>query len=290
MPDATKLSYPLTSDDVVRIVRRSVPNTMESVDVTSKSGSIVAIGSFDGLHKGHRELVKACVAEARKLGAAPVVVTFDPDPAELLIGERAQRRLLAVADRVALCQSLGVERVCVIPFTAEFSQKSPLEFVEHLQGTLDTIASVHVGANFHFGCGGSGDVDVLQRLGKRFGFRVTVHPLLEIQGAPVSSTRIRALLAQGRVSDAAALLCRHHFIRGVVAHGRGEGTAFGFPTANVRCDVRSCMPCEGVYACIVTDGRKAWPAAANVGTPPTFDSRHDSCFLEANLIGFEGNL
>ena len=107
--------------------------------------------------------------------------------------------------------------------------------------------------------------------------------------APVSSSRIRSLLAQGDVSGIVSLLGRHHYVRGTVAHGRGEGTGFGFPTANVCSDARSCMPREGVYACIVTDGVRAWPSAANVGAPPTFTSHRDA-FLEANLIGFEGDL
>lgn len=148
---------------------------------------------------------------------------------------------------------------------------------------------VHVGENFRFGALGAGDAALLSACGEALGFDVVTHSLLERDGLPVSSTRVRTLLGEGRVSDAAVLLGRHHFVRGTVAHGRGEGTSFGFPTANVCCDPRFCLPCEGVYACLVTDGAWAWPAAANVGAPPTFDM-HREAFLEANLLGFSGDL
>ena len=217
------------------------------------------------------------------------MVTFDPDPSELLAGERADRRLLSVADRVGLCRDLGVDRVEVLPFTAELAQRSPREFVELLVDRLGCMKTIYVGENFRFGTRGCGTTQTLTTLGDEFGFEVKVQPLLEVEGTSVSSSRIRALLGKGAVEQAACLLERCHYVRGTVAHGRGEGTSFGFPTANVCCDPRSCLPSEGVYACIVTDGSRAWPAAVNVGAPPTFAERRDA-FLEANLLGFSGDL
>lgn len=291
MSESWPLTYPLSSADVAELVHASVPAAPSDVlPARPHEACVVAIGAFDGLHRAHRALIQACIAEASAQSATSVVVTFDPDPSELLLGDEAERRLLSVDDRSALAFSLGVDDVLVVPFTSELAQLSAEAFIDYLLEQLGPIACMHVGANFHFGHHGTADVAALAGIGEQRHFRVVAHPLIEVDGAPVSSTRIRALLAGGDVAGAAALLERPHFIRGAVMHGRGEGTSFGFPTANIRCDQRSCMPGEGVYACLVTDGSYAWPAAANVGAPPTFDTQRDSCFLEANLIGFEGDL
>lgn len=288
---AGDISYPLSSQDVKDMVRACLPSRdAQPCDVAPCEGGYVAvIGAFDGVHAGHRQLIQACIDDARVRGAASVIVTFDPDPSELFRGEQAEPRLLSIDDRVAFCRSLGASEVLVIPFTRAFAALAPREFVDYLRQRLPGLHAVHVGSNFHFGSHGAGDAQMLERLGDELGFSVTAHPLLSVGDAPVSSSRIRSLLAQGDVSGIVSLLGRHHYVRGTVAHGRGEGTGFGFPTANVCSDARSCMPCEGVYACIVTDGVHAWPSAANVGAPPTFASHRDA-FLEANLIGFEGDL
>ena len=288
----TSLTYPLTSDDVRALVRKAMPVVAEvapSAARPASRGSVLAIGAFDGVHLGHRSLIGACVEEARQKGLPSVVVTFDPDPSELLASTKTQRRLLAVDDRVALCRSLGVDRVVVLPFTHELAALEPIDFIDLLEDEMGPITSVHVGTNFRFGRGGRGTAETLRGVGERGDFTVVAHGLLEEAGAPVSSSRIRALLAEGDVAQAMELLGRPHFVRGTVAHGRGEGTSFGFPTANVCCDPLDCLPSEGVYACIVTDGEHAWPAAANVGAPPTFAERR-AAFLEANLLGFSGDL
>ncbi len=286
-----ELAFPLQPHDMLRVVRDSVPMRGEGARAIGAHprGVTIAIGAFDGLHLGHRELMASCVADAAARGTTSVVVTFDPDPSELLAGESAERRLLSVEDRVALCRMLGADEVLVLAFDEELAAQEPARFMESLRERLGAIRSVHVGSNFHFGARGAGNVETLRELGLRMSFEVVPHRLLSVDGSPVSSTRIRSQLANGHVEQAARMLGRHHFVRGTVAHGRGEGTSFGFPTANVCCDVRSCLPAEGVYACIVTDGRRAWPAAANVGAPPTFSDRRDA-FLEANLIGFDGDL
>ena len=285
------LHFPLSPDDVAQLVRASVPKTLPVRSATASSTpAIVAIGAFDGVHLGHRTLIEACVRQAHEARARSVAVMFDPDPSELIAGTAAERRLLSVSDRAAICQALGIDEVLIIPFTCAFANKEPVDFVDYLVNAIGVIQTIHVGSNFHFGHRGAGHVDTLRGIGEHRGFSVVTHDLLQCGGEPISSTRIRALLAKGCVAEAAELLGRLHFVRGTVVHGRGEGTSFGFPTANMRCDARACMPGEGVYACIVTDGKQAWPAAANVGAPPTFDGRQDSCFLEANLIGFEGDL
>ena len=287
--------YPLRADDIRELVRaaglvRTAPASVPETAQDPSRGVVIAIGAFDGVHLGHRELIDSCVRAAHQRGLSSVVVTFDPDPSELLFPGEAEPRLLSVSDRVALCRQLGVDDVLVLPFDRELASLAPSAFIGMLVSRLGRLAAVHVGENFRFGARGLGTVETLSALGGEMGFDVRVHPLLEDSGNTVSSTRIRGLVEQGKVADAASLLGRPHFVRGVVEHGRGEGTSFGFPTANVSCDPRVCMPAQGVYGCIVTDGVRAWPAAANMGKPPTFTGERLPWFLEANLIGFEGDL
>lgn len=250
---------------------------------------VCVIGAFDGLHEGHRSLVRAARSDAAERGLPCVAVTFSPDPAEVLRGPEASSTLLDSRSRALGLLRLGVDAVLVLPFTAALAAMDQRPFVERVLLSSLRPVSVHVGENFSFGRGGAGDPESLAALGAEAGFSVRAHELLALDGGPVSATRIRALLHEGRLDEATRLLGRCHYVRGDVRHGRGEGRTFGFPTANVTCDLRDCMPREGVYACYCVVGRTAWPAAVNVGAPPTF-SAHEDAFLEANLIGFSGDL
>lgn len=247
----------------------------------------VCVGAFDGVHLGHRALVRACVVDAHARGASCVAVTFDPDPSEVLgVG---QPRLLSADDRVRALSALGVDEVATVRFDDSVMQTGYREFVTQYLGCLGHLRSIHVGRDFRLGRDGEGDVERLAALGQELGFEVIGHELVRHDGSPVSATRIRALLGTSDVRGAASLLGRCHFVRGRVVHGRGEGTSFGFPTANVECEARSCMPADGVYAALVVRGNEAWPAAVNVGAPPTFSASRGA-FLEGNLLGFEGDL
>ena len=250
-------------------------------------GVCVCVGAFDGVHLGHRTLVRACVEDAHARGASCVAVTFDPDPSEVLgVG---QPRLLSAGDRVRALSTLGVDEVATVRFDDSVMRTGYREFVTRYLGRLGHLRSIHVGNDFRLGRAGEGDVDHLADLGQELGFDVIGHELVRHGGSPVSATRIRTLLGTCDVRGAASLLGRCHFVRGRVVHGRGEGTSFGFPTANDECDVRSCMPADGVYAALVVRGNEAWPAAVNVGAPPTFSASRGA-FLEGNLLGFEGDM
>ena len=259
--------------------------------VAPGSRSVVAIGAFDGLHLGHRRLLREACSDARASDVPCVAVTFDPDPAELMRGPAAVagRRLLTCADRAAGLLALGADAVVSLAFDRALAGLGAREFVEDVLEPLTSPVALHVGTNFRFGSKGAGDVGTLAALGREAGFAVRAHELVSEGGVVVSATRVRRLLGAGSLAEANALLARCHYVRGVVEHGRGEGTSFGFPTANVRADLLDCMPPEGVYACYVACEGRAWPAAANVGAPPTFGGR-DAAFLEANLLGFEGDL
>ena len=250
---------------------------------------VVTIGAFDGVHLGHRSLVESALFDARERGTRCIAVMFDPDPADVVGPKGCGERLMRIEDRRDTMLRLGVDAVAVLTFTASMASLGPRPFIEHVLLEMAPVVSVHVGSNFRFGCRGAGDTDTLHDLGGRYGFDVVVHELLDMGAGHVSSSRIRELLRTANLDGANALLGRSHFVRGRVLHGRGEGTSFGFPTANVQCEAADCLPCEGVYACYVVSGHTAWPAAANVGAPPTFSSSQPA-FLEANLIGFAGDL
>ncbi len=251
--------------------------------------TVLALGAFDGVHLGHQALVRKAIDDAKGRGLPCVAVTFDPDPAVIVGPSAAGSRLLCTTDRCRGLLALGMDYIVVLRFTPQLAGLDPAEFVEQTLLRVTHPVSVHVGSNFRFGHKGAGSVDTLGRLGARLGYEVRAHELMELEGNAISASRIRLLLQEGRVGEAKALLGRSHAVRGRVEHGRGEGTSLGFPTANVTLDELECLPKDGVYGCYFVDGSNVWPAAVNVGAPPSFKSS-TSRFLEANLIGFEGDL
>ncbi len=249
---------------------------------------VCVIGAFDGLHAGHRALIGAAAADARSRNLPLAIVTFDPDPSEVL-STRSPERLLSDAERVRALALAGADAIVVHHFTPELAALPYDRYVIEVLGGILSPAAIHVGEDFRFGAGGAGTVAAMSRLGEQRRFDVCGHALVTAEGSPVSATRVRGLLGEGKVEKAAELLLRHHFLGGRIVHGRGEGTSFGFPTANVELDGRDCLPANGVYACLaIIDGR-VWPAAVNVGAPPSFDvAAHP--MLEANLVGFSGDI
>lgn len=271
-----------SSDTHSAAASSSLPSSIEP--------AVLVMGAFDGLHLGHRALIAEALEVAHLKGVPCRPLMFEPDPSVVLHPDTPQPQLLSCADRVRGMRALGCDEPIVLPFTLGLAALSPKQFL--LTKVLNRVKplSIHVGTNFHFGKDGAGDVGVLRSLGQLYGFEVCESQLVRVGGERVSSTRIRRLLSQGgALAEANALLGRCHMARGVIEHGRGEGTSFGFPTANVRFPARTCMPAEGVYGGYVVIGDSAWPAAINVGAPPTF-SGPDELFCEANLIGFSGDI
>lgn len=233
--------------------------------------TVVGIGVFDGVHRGHRSILERVVAEAKRRGDLAVIVTFDPHPAQV-VGRPAPLMLTALNRRVQLLFEAGVDRVFVLPFGREISEWSPGEFVRRL--LVDTLHVEHVvvGANFRFGHKQAGDTATLAELGKAHGFTVDAVPLLTGDADVVSSTWVRDQLAAGDVEAAAQGLGRLHSVAGPVVRGDGRGRGLGFPTANVEVPDGVAVPADGVYAGWLTraDGSRL-PAAISVGTNPTFD-------------------
>ena len=261
-------------------------------DAPAAARAVCAIGAFDGVHVGHRALLGRARREACARGDLLAVVTFLPDPSVVLTPERPQRQLLADSDRLSSLRAIeGVDRLEVVEFTPELAALPYERFVREVLGELFEVDAIVVGSDFCLGAGGAGTVEALSHLGRADGFDVIGMDLLDADGAPVTATRIRSLLGEGRVEDAAGLLGRCHFVRGHVVHGRGEGTSFGFPTANVVVPESFCLPAEGVYAGYVVVDDTAWPAAINVGKPRSFSPGEEGqSFLEATLLGFSGSL
>jgi riboflavin kinase / FMN adenylyltransferase len=250
----------------------------------------VAVGNFDGVHRGHQALAAASVAEARTLSGTAAVLTFEPHPSRVLFPERAASTLMTTAQKAEVLAAHGIERVAVLEFTRELAGLTAEEFAREV--LLDTLGarSVVVGHDFRFGRGRGGDARELAALGARLGFAVRiVEPVLE-GGEPVSSTRIREAIEAGGVEKAAELLGRPYFVDGRVVEGDRRGRTLGFPTANLDLENET-VPAHGVYAgwCGAADrSDPPRPAVVNIGRRPTFDGERTT--VEAHLLGFEGDL
>ena len=247
--------------------------------------SVVTVGVFDGVHRGHQKLIGAAVRRGRERDLPAVVVTFDPHPAELIRPGSHPARLTSLSRRADLVAELGVEAFCVLPFTVELSRTPPAEFAHEVLVERLHAADVVVGRNFTFGHKAAGDVPMLAALGERFGFGVQGLDLITDDGVTFSSTYIRACIDAGDVAAAAAALGRPHRIEGVVVHGDRRGRELGFPTANISTPPYTALPADGVYAgrfAIGANGgggpdhgakSRLLPAAVSVGTNPTFSGR-----------------
>ncbi len=242
--------------------------------------SAVTIGNFDGVHAGHRELMRRTVAVARALGVKPSALTFHPHPSTIVAPERVPRLLSTPDERCALMAAEGIEQVLIMPFDASLSHLGPDEFFR--QVLLDALGAraVIVGANFRFGYRQAGSTADLRRLAGEAGVHAEIVPLLECRGVKVSSSEIRRLLAEGEVSRASRLLERPYSLAGNVVAGAGRGAREVVPTLNLETgsleDSTSALPQSGVYVTRTEDldSSRRWNSITNIGYRPTFDGRH----------------
>jgi riboflavin kinase/FMN adenylyltransferase len=245
--------------------------------------SVVTIGNFDGVHRGHQAVLEAVVGSARRRGVPAVAVTFDPHPRAVLRPESAPPVLTTTEDRLRLLEAAGLDAVLLIAFTLEFAQWSPERFVREVFVEALHAAAVVVGRDTRFGHRNSGDLATLCELGERLGFEVEVVEEFgpeqgDADGRRWSSSWARELLAEGDVRAATAILGRPHRVVGVVVHGDHRGRELGYPTANLAQDAVGQIPADGVYAGrlvrpVLPPGAPdaVLPAAISVGTNPTFD-------------------
>jgi len=245
--------------------------------------SVLAIGSFDGIHLGHQAILRSVAARARALNAVPTALTFDPSPRAVLRPETAPSQISTIAQRIAGFNALGLEAAVVLPFTLELSRLTPEEFVQQILLRNLRIRALFVGENFRFGHKQAGDFNLLRKLGAEHGFEVVVLPPVIYRGEVVSSTLIRKEIAEGDVSRAARLLGRQFVLTGEVVSGTGTGHRFTFPTLNLAHE-QSLLPCRGVYitrTCL--DGENfSRRSVTNIGMRPTFNG--SALSIETHLL------
>jgi len=250
--------------------------------------SVLTIGNFDGVHAGHRQLLRRVVELGREHNLKPAVLTFDPHPTRVVAPHRAPRLLTTIEERVALIREQGVEEVVVLPFTTEVAQLSPEEFVEQIVVGRLHARIVMVGDNFRFGHKQAGNIGTLTELGQRFGFQTHVVDAVRRRGRVVSSSEIRRLIEDGDVAMAGRLLERPYDLTGDVVSGHGIGSKQTVPTLNLQTPAEV-IPKNGVYITRTRDTETGdrWNSITNVGTRPTFDG--DSLSIETFLLSsFDG--
>jgi riboflavin kinase / FMN adenylyltransferase len=249
-------------------------------------GRSLALGTFDGVHTGHRRVIRSALHWGRAHGAAASVVTFDPHPLQVLRPDEPPQLITTTAVKIDLIGTLGVDEVIVIPFTKDFSLMAPDEFLRDVLAEALQTAHVDVGANFRFGHAAAGDADLLL---SRTEFDAEVVPLVDSGGETVSSSRIRDLVSSGAVAEAAELLEAPFQIDGTVVEGAGRGRVLDMPTANLEPAPEVVVPSVGVYAGVGRADGEEWPAAVSIGVRPTFETAGDTK-IEVHLIGYEGDL
>jgi riboflavin kinase / FMN adenylyltransferase len=245
--------------------------------------SLVSIGNFDGIHRAHQTVLHEVLNRSRAEGAKALAVTFDPHPTHILRPDKELKLLTPVPVKLRLFEATGVDGVLVLPFSRDLSMMSAREFVEQILVDRLKVREVHEGYNFRFGHKAAGNVDVLREFGREFGFEVVVYPEMTLRGEKVSSTEIRRLLREGKVSKARHLLGRVFSIHSTPGRGRGYGHKYTVPTINLsRYD--ELIPRDGVYITRSKLGDTCFDSVTNVGVRPTFGA--DSFAIESHMLNF----
>ncbi len=251
--------------------------------------AVVAVGNFDGVHRGHRAIIEQAIERSHELRAHCMVVTFDPHP-QLVIGRKPSLPILTPTDRkLELLSGFKIDAILVIPFTTDFARIEAETFVTSTYvDTLD-IREIIVGYSHNFGRHGKGDRLLLERLSMRYGFATHVVQPIQVEGSPVNSSNIRALLSAGEINAAERMLGHPYVIAGTVVRGDGRGSQLRFPTANLEThDPHTLIPKRGVYAVRVHLDQTVLNGVMNIGTRPTFGQGGEHC--EVHILDFEGDL
>jgi riboflavin kinase/FMN adenylyltransferase len=249
---------------------------------------VLALGNFDGLHRGHLKIVERVRRGAAEHGGTPMAMTFDPHPSRIVRPDKAPPLLMTKAQRLEALDRAGIAAVAVVRFTPELSHWDPETFVRTVLVDWLRVSEVWVGANFLFGHDRSGNFSTLRTLGQRYGFRADKIDPVRYKEFVVSSTRIRRLVAEGRMDEAGALLGHPYYIDGTVVAGKHRGRELGFPTANLRTE-NELLPPNGVYATTTTIDGVVHASLTNVGVRPTFGDTAKP-IIETYVLGFDGDL
>ena len=248
----------------------------------------VALGTFDGVHIGHREIISQAVAKAKEINGTSVVLTFTNHPLSVIDATRCPLQLVTLEEKARILENLGVDVLLAIPFTAELLKLSAQDFITLLVENLKP-SHVMVGPNYSFGYRSSGDPDYLKSAGEKFAFKVLVHHGVRIDNQIVSSTLIRRLIAEGKINDAARFLGRTIRIKGEVVHGEKRGgRMLGYPTANLKVEPQLAVPKNGVYVTRVLLNGASYESVTNIGINPTFSGNVKT--VETHLLDFNADL
>ena len=259
-----------------------------SLEQVSLQNAWLTIGVFDGVHRGHRELIHKLTKDAHDQNAPSVVLTFDPHPASVLTGHDI-KCLTTPDERADILETLGVDIVITQRFTADLSTATALEYMSRLKQTLD-LKRLLIGYDFALGKGREGNAARLTEIGRELGYTVEVANALSDESGVISSTEIRKLVVTGNVSEAANLLGYNYSMSGEVIHGAGRGRQINFPTANVDYPKQKVSPSNGIYACWAHLGEERFMAATNIGLNPTFTPERQVPSLEAYLLDFDRDI
>lgn len=249
---------------------------------------VLALGNFDGLHRGHHKIIERVRRSAADRNGASLVLTFDPHPPRVVRPDKAPPLLMTMPQKLDALSRAGLTGTAVVRFTEAFSKWSPDAFVRQVLVEWLRVSEVWVGADFLFGHERAGTFSVLRALGQQYGFRAEKIDPVRYKEFVVSSTRIRRLVAEGRVDEAGALLGHHYAIGGTVVHGAERGRLLGFPTANLSTD-NELVPPTGVYATAAEIGGTRWPAVTNIGVRPTFESA-GAVTIETHVLGLDADV
>lgn len=252
------------------------------------SQPVLALGNFDGVHRGHRKILDRVRRVAHERGVTSVVMTFDPHPPRIVRPDKAPPLLMTKTQKLAALAAAEVQGAAIVRFTRELSQWDPETFVRLVLVDWLHVSEVWVGANFLFGHDRAGNFSTLRVLGGRFGFRAEKIDPVRYKDFVVSSTRIRRLVSEGRVDEASALLGHEYALDGTVMRGDARGRTIGFPTANL-CTQNELLPPHGVYATTVTVDSIVHPSVTNVGVRPTVDSS-GRAVVESHIFGFDRDI
>jgi riboflavin kinase / FMN adenylyltransferase len=253
-------------------------------DVPADFGpTLVSVGNFDGVHRAHAHVLREIVARARASGAKAVAVTFEPHPARILRPEAGLKLLTPTAEKLRLLESTGIDAVLLLPFGRDLSLMTPRQFAERILKKKLRAREVHEGYNFRFGHKAAGDMKLLAEFGCEMGFEVKVDPEMRLRGETVSSSQIRKLVAEGRVSRARHLLARPFCILGTPGRGRGYGSRYTVPTINLA-RYEELVPKDGVYITWTRVGTERFDSVTNVGNRPTFGA--ELFAIETHLLNF----
>ncbi len=265
---------------------------MEIIDDLSSanlnSDSILTIGAFDGVHRGHQHLIQQLVEAARQTDRLAGLITFYPHPSAVLSPHHPTRYLSTPGEKAALLEKLGLDILAILPFDQELVQTSAQDFMAQVRRHL-RLAELWVGADFALGRAREGNVETLQATGQKLGFTVRIIEPLTWQGQTISSTRIRSLLLKGQVRQAAQLLGRYPSLAGEVMHGSQRGHDLGFPTANLEVRKERVVPADGIYAVYARLGKERHLGVANIGVRPSFEIGGQR-MVEAHILDFEEDI